>query len=93
MMMRVGRAAIVGGLALVGLVAPAVIGGPDRVDAQCRAVFGSRDNGICLDQPSGPGVNFSSPSFNISSTDEGGLGVSSSPLLPGQTIDIPVPLG
>ena len=51
---RVVRLLILGGLAIAAAVFPATVGGPDRVDAQCLATFGSRNDGVCLDQPSAP---------------------------------------
>ena len=91
MTMRVGRVVILSGLAIAAAVGPALASGPDRVDAQCLATFGSLNDGICLDGPSAPAPQF--PAFGIGPTDNGGPGFSTSPLLPGQTIDIPVPVG
>jgi hypothetical protein len=91
MIARVGRLVILGGLAIAAAVFPATVGGPDRVDAQCLATFGSRNDGVCLDQPSGPAPGGpSSPSFGVGPTDGGGTGISSSPLFPGQTIQMPL---
>jgi hypothetical protein len=88
---RVGRLVILAGLAIAVAFFPATVGGPDRVDAQCLATFGSRDDGVCLDQPAAPAPGAqSSPSFGIGPTDNGGQGISSSPLFPGQTIQMPL---
>jgi hypothetical protein len=87
----VGRLVIVGGLAITAAVFSATVGGPDRVEAQCLATFGSRNDGVCLDQPAGPAPGAgSSPSFGVGPTDGGGAGISSSPLFPGQTIQTPL---
>lgn len=87
---RVGRLVILAGLAIAAAVFPATVGGPDRTNAQCLATFGSRNDGICLDQPAGPAPAQNSPAFGVGPTDGGGLGVSSSPLFPGQTIQMPL---
>lgn len=88
---RVGCLAILVGLAIAAAIFPATVGAPDRVDAQCLATFGSRNDGICLDQPGGPPpAQGGTPSFGVGPTDGGGMGVSSSPLFPGQTIQMPL---
>ena len=84
---RAARLLVLGGLA-VAAVAPALVGGSDRVDAQCLATFGSRNDGICLDGPSAPGPDF--PAFGVGPTDGSGPGISSGPLFPGQTIEMPL---
>jgi hypothetical protein len=83
---RLRRLTIVGGLLCVAAAVPALGGGVERVEAQCTAVFGSLNDGVCLDQPSNPG----SPSVAIGPTDNGAPGISTGPLLPGQTINIPL---
>jgi hypothetical protein len=88
-----GRLVILGGLVLVGVIAPALVSATDHVDATCRAVFGSRNDGICLDGPPGPPAEAPPPGFipgfGVGPTNNG-VGISSGPLLPGQTIDTPV---
>ncbi len=81
---------ILGGLVAVAAVGSAVQGAPDRVEAQCLATFGSRNDGICLDGPSAPAPEV--PSLGIGPTGDG-PGLTTGPLLPGQTINIPVPVG
>jgi hypothetical protein len=89
MPMRMGRLVILGGLvAVIAALGPVLGSAPDRVDAKCLAVFGSRNDGICLDGPSAPAPD--SPSFGVGPTDGGGAGISSSPLFPGQTIQTPL---
>jgi hypothetical protein len=88
---RVARLVILGALGIAAAVVPATVGGPNRADAQCLATFGSRNDGMCLDQPAGPAAGApSSPSFGVGPTDGGGPGISSSPLFPGQTIEMPL---
>ncbi len=77
-------------LAVAAAVGPALAGDDESVDAQCLATFGSRIDGVCLDGPSTPAPDF--PSVGVGPTGSG-PGVSTSPLFPGQTIDIPVPVG
>ena len=81
-----------GGLVVLGsVVAPGLAGGSDRVQAQCRAAFGSLNDGVCLDQPSGGGTNGSGPAaVGVGPTDNGGTGISTSPLFPGQTFNVPL---
>jgi hypothetical protein len=76
---------ILGGLVLVGVIAPALVSGQGNVDAACRAVFGSRYDGICLDGPPGPPTEAPPPGFipgfGVGPTDNG-PGITSGPLLP-----------
>jgi hypothetical protein len=44
------------------------------------------NDGVCLDQPSNTGL----PAVAIEPTDNGAPGISTGPLLPGQTINIPL---
>ncbi|MCW2652973.1 MAG: hypothetical protein QOE41_4767 [Mycobacterium sp.] len=79
---------VVGGLALAAAI-PAFVGGTQRVHAQCRAMFGSLNDGVCLDQPSDAATGGILP-VGIGPTDSGGPGISTSPLFPGQTINVPL---
>ena len=63
MSMRLRPVVILGGVALVGVIAPALVFGPGNVDAACRAVFGNRYDGICLDGPPGPPTEAPPPGF------------------------------
>ncbi len=76
------RVMMLSALAVAAVVGPALAGGAEHVEAQCLATFGSLNDGICLDGPSAPAPDF--PSVGV------GPGISTSPLLPGRTIDIPV---
>jgi hypothetical protein len=83
----VTRALFFGALAAVPALAAIAMPGPEpTVSAQCTAAFGSINDGMCLDQPAPaqqPGV----PSFNVGGP---GQGITTSPLFPGQTINIPL---
>jgi hypothetical protein len=87
--MSLGRVVIMGGLAFAAVVVPVSMGGSEDVRAQCNAYFGSRNDGICLDGPE-PQVSFGIPPVTVGPTDGGGPGLSTGPLLPGETINIPV---
>jgi hypothetical protein len=77
-------------LLLAAAVGPALDDGLDSVDAQCRAVFGSQSDGICLDGPSAPAPDF--PAFGLGPTENGGPGITTGPLLPGQTFTDTIPV-
>jgi hypothetical protein len=70
------------------LVAPAFVSlalaGPASA---CNAYLGSRNDGICLDQPGEAPPPQGSPTFNWGGP---GQGITSSPLFPGQTITTPL---
>ena len=54
---------------------------------ECLAWFGSRGDGICMGYSTGYGVNIGTPDIGIYGPGYGnGLGITSGPLLPGQTI-------
>jgi hypothetical protein len=88
------RALILGALALAAAGVPAFTAastwGSSTAVADCRAVFGSMNDGVCLDGPSNAPPPPGTPAFGIGPTDEGGPGISSTPLFPGQTIQFPV---
>jgi hypothetical protein len=88
---RLGWVLVLTGIAVAVAIGPVLAGGPGSADAQCRATFGSRNDGICLDGPSNPPPDF--PFFNLGPTNGGGPGITSGPLFPGQTIGGSVPLG
>jgi hypothetical protein len=91
--MAAKKALVIGALALAGAMSPVFVAletsGGTAV-AQCRAYFGSRVNGTCIDGPSDspPGT----PPISIGPTDGGGAGISTGPLFPGQTITTPLGL-
>jgi len=53
---------------------------------QCLAWFGSRDDGICMGYSTGNGINVGTPDFGVYGPGYG-YGITSGPLLPGQTIN------
>lgn len=67
--------------ALLGTSATATAEGP------CLAWFGSRDDGICMGYSSGSPTYIGTPNLGIYGPGYGnGLGITTGPLLPGQTI-------
>lgn len=90
--MSIRRVVLLGGLvAAAGLTAIATSPAPVAdISAQCRSAFGSLNDGTCLDGPSAPAPQF--PSFGVGPTDNGGSGLTTGPLFPGQTIGGEVPL-
>jgi hypothetical protein len=77
--------------ALAALAAPTAAADPGGT---CLAWFGSRGDGQCLSY-SNNNVSVGTPQFGVYGPDAGsnpggGIGVSTGPLLPGQTISIPL---
>lgn len=94
---RVRRIAVVGALAAaVALPALAALSASttqttDTATGNCLAWFGSRDDGQCLSYSNGQGGSIGTPGVAVGgSNTNGGLGVSTGPLMPGQTISIPL---
>ena len=84
------RLAAAGALA-AALVAPAlaVLGTSATATAEgpCLAWFGSRDNGVCMGYSSGNPTYIGTPALGVWGPGYGnGLGITTGPLLPGQTI-------
>ncbi|MBV9091075.1 MAG: hypothetical protein JO044_14445 [Mycobacteriaceae bacterium] len=92
----VQRPVIICALGLAAAVVPAFLGatlagGAERPEANCLSAFGSLNGGVCLDQPSGGNASGAgAPAVGIGPTDNGGPGISTSPLLGGQTINVPL---
>jgi hypothetical protein len=91
---RARRLVVVGAFAVAAVAAPAYAsfavsdaGSPDRAVAQCLAWFGSRNDGICLSESNGTPAYIGTPQVGLGG---GGLGISTAPLLPGQTINAPI---
>jgi hypothetical protein len=88
---RVRRAGAAGALAVAALAVPVMAtsahsGTPvNSATGQCLAWFGSRGDGICMGYSTGNGINVGTPDVGIYGPGYG-LGVSTGPLLPGQTI-------
>ncbi|MDT5093078.1 MAG: hypothetical protein QOH60_2441 [Mycobacterium sp.] len=86
------RIVILGGLvAAAGLTMTTSPAPVTDINAQCRSFLGSRNDGICIDPPDAPAPQF--PPVGIGSTDTGGPGLTTGPLLPGQSFEGTAPIG
>jgi len=89
---RARRVVVAGALAAAALCAPvlAILGPSDAsmnsATGKCLAWFGSRDDGICMGYSNGSGTTIGTPDIGIYGPGYG-FGVSSGPLLPGQTFN------
>lgn len=83
------RALLVGALASLPVLAVVGASGSDATPvAQCRAFLGSMNNGVCLDDPTpAPAPDAGTPSVSFGGP---GNGITTSPLFPGQTFNIPL---
>ncbi len=81
-------AALVGAALSVPVLATLAAAGESAHSAtgECLAWFGSRGDGICMGYSTGNGVNIGTPDFGIYGPGYG-YGITSGPLLPGQTIN------
>jgi hypothetical protein len=92
---RVRRFAVAGALAVGALAAPALLAlGTSSTPAnsatgKCLAWFGSMGDGICLGYSNGSPTYIGTPDVGVYGPN-GGLGVYTGPLLPGQTINTPI---
>lgn len=87
---RVRRAAA-GALAAAAVAAPVLVAlgtsATANADGPCLAWFGSRDDGICMGYSNGSPTYIGTPNLGIWGPGYGnGLGLTTGPLLPGQTI-------
>jgi hypothetical protein len=87
------RLAVAGGLAVAALALPALavvgdLGTPETsAEGQCLAWFGSRGDGICMGYSNGNPTYIGTPYLGVYGPGYGsGLGITTGPLLPGQTI-------
>ena len=95
---RALRIAAVGALAVAAAAVPALAelgaSGTQTSSAtgNCLAWLGARDTGTCISYSNGQGVNVGTPQFGVGSPNSSspGLGVSTGPMLPGQTITMPI---
>jgi hypothetical protein len=87
------------GVLVVAGVTPLLIGAigaAGRAEADCLSYFGSRNDGMCLNVPPGTaqsqGGAFGggAPPVAVGPGQNGGAGISTGPLLPGQTINKPL---
>lgn len=98
---RARRIATFGALAVAAAAVPALVALEHSTSSTtaatggtCLAWFGSRGDGQCLSY-SNNNVSIGTPQFGVYGPDAGsmpggGIGVSTGPLLPGQTISIPM---
>ncbi len=103
---RIRRLAAAGALAAAALAGPALaaLGSgatptvtTDSATGQCLAWYGSRGDGICLGYSNGtptyigtPQGGYLGPGYGVGIPGAGGVGISTGPLLPGQTINKPI---
>ena len=87
------RLAVAGGLVIAAVAVPIAVtlgsSGPGATSAEgnCLAWFGSRDDGICMGYSNGNPTYIGTPNLGVYGPGYGGgLGITSGPLLPGQTI-------
>ena len=95
---RARRLIVVGAFAVAAAAVPATVGAlstdtgsSDHVVAKCLAWFGNKDDGYCLsysNQKSGGTGGI--PPVSIGSPRSGSPGLSTGPLMPGQTISTPI---
>jgi hypothetical protein len=93
---RARRVVAAGAFAVAAVAAPfaASVLTTDAADVQagppCLAWFGNKEDGKCLSYSNGNGINVGTPDIgiygpNTGTMPGGGIGVSTGPLLPGQT--------
>jgi len=89
---RVRRLAVAAALVAAALSAPVLVAlaasgeSANSATGECLAWFGSRGDGICMGYSTGNGINVGTPDFGIYGPGYG-YGITSGPLLPGQTIN------
>lgn len=90
---RVRGLVAAGAFAVAAVAAPfaAFVLGATVSDTQaapaCLAWFGNKEDGKCLSHSNGNGVNVGTPEVGLNGSD--GVGISTGPILPGQTINDP----
>lgn len=95
MTIRVHRFVAAGALAVAAVAAPVAIAfsndaGQSVAGPQCLSWYGNQEDGVCLSYSNGNGVNVGTPDFGVYGPNSnvvpgGGIGITSGPLLPGQT--------
>jgi hypothetical protein len=101
MTIRAHRVVAAGALAVAAVAAPIAISLSSGNAAQsvagpaCLAWYGNKEDGVCLSYSNGNGVNLGTPDMGVYGPNSGtmpggGIGVSTGPLLPGQTWNVPV---
>lgn len=97
-MKRIRRSITIGAFAAAAVAAPfaAAISTAPAQDAvaapPCLAWFGNKEDGKCLGYSNGNGATFGSPSVAFGNGGTG-IGVTTGPLLPGQTINQGIGVG
>jgi hypothetical protein len=81
-----GVAAAGGALAAAAL---GVAGGAAANPGNCLAWFGTGDNRVCMGYSSGSQTSIGTPAIGVFGSGNG-LGIVTGPLLPGQTINVPI---
>jgi len=97
---RARRVVAAGALAVAAAAVPtlAVLSGSGASisatpgSGNCLAWFGSRDDGQCISWSNGTPAYIGTPEVSLGGPNSGspGLGITTGPLLPGQTINIPL---
>lgn len=88
MIIRARRIATAGALAVAAVAAPIAValtaGTGSAEAAPCLAWYGNKEDGVCLGYSNGSPTNIGTPNWGTYGPN-GSLGVSTGPLLPGQT--------
>ena len=101
---RVRRIAAAGALAVAAVAVPALAAlGPSGTETStatgtCLAWVGSKTDGQCISYSNGNGINVGTPQFGVGgnpnnsnpNTAGGGFGANTGPMLPGNSISIPL---
>lgn len=98
MTLRAHRIVAAGAFAVAAVAAPLAIAfGSDAAQSvagpACLSWFGNQEDGHCLSYSNGNGVNLGTPDFGVygpNSVNGAGIGVTTGPLLPGQTWSTPL---
>ena len=85
--MRAAAFAVLAGAAVAAPLLSASAQVSTTATGQCLAWFGSRDDGQCIGYSNGSPTYIGTPNLGVFGPNYGGLGVTSGPLLPGQTIN------
>lgn len=86
--MRVAALAVLAGAAVAAPFLAATAEVSTSATGQCLAWFGSRDDGQCIGYSNGAPTLIGTPNLGVWGPGYGnGLGITSGPLLPGQTIN------
>jgi hypothetical protein len=101
MTIRAHRFAAAGAFAVAAVAAPIAIALTSSTAAEsvagppCLAWYGNQEDGVCLSYSNGNGVNVGTPDLglygpNSGTLPGGGIGITTGPLLPGQTWTVPI---